>query len=156
MSGSSTRCKQDSQAPTELVGASERPPAKQGDSWSMGKNRRPDGKTAAGSTTSGSGDDAHLLRDSSSVSKVFWRLSSSMRVTVTSFSRSLDSAVAIGGVTPRNLTKPRFRIVLRHGSSGKTCTLCQWPFCYSMKKTSATEARSRCDIELFVQGELVP
>ena len=43
----------------------------------------------------------HLLRDSSSLSNVFCLRSSSMSVTVTSFSRSLDSSVEMGGVTPR-------------------------------------------------------
>jgi hypothetical protein len=67
--------------------------------------------TAAGTD---SGNDAHLLRASSSDSNVFCSLSSSIRVIVTSFSRSLESAVAIGGVTPRNLTKPRIRTIPAH------------------------------------------
>ena len=46
-------------------------------------------------------DNAHLVRDSCSDSNIFCLLSSSINVTVTSFSRSLDSAVAIGGVTPK-------------------------------------------------------
>lgn len=49
--------------------------------------------------------DSHLVRDSSGVSTVFCLLSSSMRVTVTSFSLSFDSVVAIGGVTPKYLPR---------------------------------------------------
>lgn len=44
---------------------------------------------------------AHLVRASCSLSNVFCLLSSSINVTVTSFSRSFDSVVAIGGVTPK-------------------------------------------------------
>jgi hypothetical protein len=47
----------------------------------------------------------HLVLDSSSLSIVFCRRSSSMRVTVTSFSLSLDSVVEMGGVTPRYLSQ---------------------------------------------------
>lgn len=43
----------------------------------------------------------HRVRDSSSLSKVPCRRSSSIIATVTSFSLSLDSFVDIGGVTPR-------------------------------------------------------
>jgi hypothetical protein len=45
----------------------------------------------------------HRVLASSSLSIVFCLRSSSMRLTVTSFSLSVDSLVAIGGVTPRNL-----------------------------------------------------
>ena len=45
--------------------------------------------------------ESYLVLDSSSDSKVFCRLSSSMRVTVTSFSFGVDSSVEMGGVTPR-------------------------------------------------------
>jgi hypothetical protein len=50
-------------------------------------------------------DDPHLLRASSGPSKVFCLRNSSMRVSVTSFSLSLDSVVEIGGVTPKYLRK---------------------------------------------------
>jgi hypothetical protein len=46
---------------------------------------------------------SHLLRDSSSVSKVFCRRNSSIKVAVISRSRSDDAATEIGGVTPQNL-----------------------------------------------------
>ena len=45
----------------------------------------------------------HLALDSSSLSIVFCRCSSFMRVRVNSFSLSLDSLVEMGGVTPRYL-----------------------------------------------------
>ena len=47
----------------------------------------------------------HLVLASSSDSNVFCLLSSSMSVTVTSFSLGDDSAVEMGGVTPGNLAR---------------------------------------------------
>ena len=47
------------------------------------------------------GRNTHLFLDSSSVSKELCLLNSSIRVCVTSFSRSVDSDTAMGGVTPR-------------------------------------------------------
>jgi hypothetical protein len=44
---------------------------------------------------------SYLVLDSSSDSKVFCLLSSSIRVIVTSFSFGVDSSVEMGGVTPR-------------------------------------------------------
>ena len=52
----------------------------------------------------------YLVFASSSLSKVFCRRSSSIRVAVTSFSRSDDSFVEIGGVTPRYLEKWYIRV----------------------------------------------
>ena len=49
----------------------------------------------------------HRVLASSSLSIVFCLRSSSIRVVVTSFSFSVDSLVAIGGVTPRNLLQDR-------------------------------------------------
>ena len=51
---------------------------------------------------------AHLVLDSSSLSVVFCRRNSSMRVTVISLSLSLDSLVEMGGVTPRYLSQNRY------------------------------------------------
>ena len=47
----------------------------------------------------------HRVLASSSLSIVFCLRSSSIRVIVTSFSLSVDSLVAIGGVTPRYLLR---------------------------------------------------
>jgi hypothetical protein len=49
--------------------------------------------------------NTHLVFASCSDSKVFCLLSSSISVTVTSFSRGLDSITDIGGVTPKYLVK---------------------------------------------------
>lgn len=60
----------------------------------------------------------HRVLASSSLSIVFCLRSSSMRLTVTSFSLSVDSLVAIGGVTPRNLLQEgTYGIVLVSASS---------------------------------------
>lgn len=51
----------------------------------------------------GAREGTYRVLDSCSLSKVFCLLSSSMRVTVTSFSLGFDSAVVMGRVTPRYL-----------------------------------------------------
>lgn len=49
------------------------------------------------------GQPTHLVLDSSSVSNVFCRRNSSIKVTEASFSLTVDSFVEMGGVTPRYL-----------------------------------------------------
>lgn len=61
------------------------------------------GRRTAGAASHGKAE-AHLVLASSSVSNVFCRLSSSINVTVTSFSLRFDSATEMGGVTPKYLS----------------------------------------------------
>ena len=60
------------------------------------------GLGTAGAASHGKAE-AYLVRASSSDSNVFCRLSSSINVTVTSFSLGFDSATEMGGVTPKYL-----------------------------------------------------
>lgn len=67
----------------------------------------------------------HLLRDSSSVSNVFCRRNSSIKVAVISRSRSEDAATDIGGVTPKYLPVVSSRIT----ETKRNQTLSHWrPF----------------------------
>lgn len=74
-------------------------------------------------------NDSYLVRDSSGLSTVFCLLSSSMRVTVTSFSLSFDSVVAIGGVTPKYL--PRMTC-MNNDNRGVTLAAVSHPFSVNM------------------------
>lgn len=66
---------------------------------------------------------AHLVLASSSDSNVFCRCNSSISVTVTAFSRSSDSFVVIGDVTPRYLSSERWFLARCRTATTHPCSV---------------------------------
>ena len=92
----------------------------------------------------------HRVLASSSLSMVFCLRSSSIRLTVTSFSRSVDSLVAIGGVTPRNLLQDGTYGIVSVSASSSLPLIVVHLYAGDEKEDLCLSCQS------FVRGELEP